>query len=521
MNSPKTADVIIIGAGLSGIGAACHLKLKCPDKSVILLESRDAVGGTWDLFRYPGIRSDSDMYTLGYVFKPWTNPKAIADGPSIRDYVNETADEYEVREKIQFGKRVESLAFSSADAIWTLKVRDHASGKLQKYTARFVISCTGYYRYDAGYTPDFKGRENFRGQVIHPQLWPENLDYSGKKVVIIGSGATAVTLVPAMTDKAAHVTMLQRSPSYVVSVPEQDVISNQLRGKLPERLIYHTARARNVGLQMLVYRLSKRAPKLVRNLLTKQVQMQVGGKVDMKHFSPSYNPWDERLCAVPNGDLFKSLRKGKASVVTDHIDHFTETGIQLKSGEHLDADIIVTATGLQLQLMGGARMSIDGNDVSLADAISYKGILFGNVPNLAMIFGYTNASWTLKADISSDYICRLLQRMDKQSKPICVAAHEPGGVEVEPFLDMSSGYIQRAKSVLPKQGKFAPWKLRQNYFWDFAQMKASKLEDGTLKFLDAGATIAPLTTAAPKTAAKKPAKKTTSKPAAPAEPVSG
>jgi monooxygenase len=492
MSSPKAADVIIIGAGLSGIGAACHLKMKCPDKSVILLESRDAVGGTWDLFRYPGIRSDSDMYTLGYIFKPWTNPKSIADGPAIRDYVNETADEYGVREKIQFGKRVEALSFNSDEAQWTLNVRDHASGKLQKYKAMFVISCTGYYRYDQGYTPEFAGRDNFRGQVIHPQLWPQNLDYSGKRVVIIGSGATAVTLVPAMADKAAHVTMLQRSPSYVVSVPQDDIISNQLRGKVPEKLIYHSARARNVGLQMLVYRLSKRAPGLVRKLLTRQVQLQVGGKVDMKHFTPRYNPWDERLCAVPNGDLFKALRKGKASVVTDQIDHFTENGIQLKSGEHLDADIVITATGLQLQLMGGARMKIDGRDVSLADAISYKGILFGNVPNLAMIFGYTNASWTLKADISSDYICRLLQRMDKENKAICVAAHEPGKVEVEPFLDMSSGYIQRAKSLLPKQGRLAPWKLRQNYFLDLVQMKAAKLEDGTLKFMDAGTTVPPV-----------------------------
>lgn len=498
MTAPKSADVIIIGAGLSGIGAACHLQQKCPEKSLILLESRDAIGGTWDLFRYPGIRSDSDMYTLGYIFKPWTHPKAIADGPAIRAYVNETADEYGVREKIQFGKRVESLNFSSEKAQWTLNVRDHATGKLQKYTARFIISCTGYYRYDAGYTPDFKGLSDFKGSVIHPQLWPDDLDYTDKRVVIIGSGATAVTLVPAMTDKAAHVTMLQRSPSYVVSVPQEDVISNALRGKLPERLLYHTARARNVGLQMLVYRLSKGAPGLVRNLLTRQVQLQVGRKVDMKHFTPRYNPWDERLCAVPNGDLFKVLRKGKASVVTDHIDHFTENGIQLKSGEHLDADIVVTATGLQLQLMGGATLKVDGQTVNLSDAVSYKGILFGNVPNLAMIFGYTNASWTLKADISSDYVCRLLNRMDKTGKAIVVAAHEPGAIEIEPFLDMTSGYIQRAAAHLPKQGKFAPWKLRQNYFFDFAQMKAKRLEDGILQFLDAGAHLAPVKSAAPR-----------------------
>jgi cation diffusion facilitator CzcD-associated flavoprotein CzcO len=486
MSNLKTADVIIIGAGLSGIGAACHLKLKAPAKSVILLESRDAIGGTWDLFRYPGIRSDSDMYTLGYIFKPWTNPKAIADGPAIRDYVNETADEYGIREKIQFGKRVQQLSWNSEKAEWTLDVLDHASGKTAKYKARFVISCTGYYRYDAGYTPEFAGRENFLGQVIHPQLWPENLDYSGKRVVVIGSGATAVTLVPSMTRDAAHVTMLQRSPSYVVSVPQEDIISNKLRGKLPEKWVYHSARARNVGLQMLVYRLSKRAPQLVRRLLTKQVQVQVGKKVDMKHFTPSYNPWDERLCAVPNGDLFKALRSGKASVVTDHIDHFTEHGIALKSGDHLDADIIVTATGLQLQLMGGAKMKIDGKTVSLADSVSYKGIMFGNVPNLAMIFGYTNASWTLKADISSDFVCRLINRMDKDGTDICVASHEPDAIEIEPFLDMTSGYVQRAMKTLPKQGRFAPWKLRQNYFFDFAQLKVSKLDDGIMHFKKAG-----------------------------------
>lgn len=485
MSTPRSADIIIIGAGLSGIGAACHLKTKCPDKSVILLESRDAIGGTWDLFRYPGIRSDSDMYTLGYIFKPWTNPKAIADGPSIRQYINETADEYGVREKIQFGKRVEKLAFNSQTAQWTLSVRDSTSGKVNQYKAGFVISCTGYYRYDAGYTPDFEGRDRFKGQIIHPQQWPENLDYRGKKVVVIGSGATAVTLVPSMADDAAHVTMLQRSPSYVVSVPQEDIISNRLRGLLPEPLIYHAARARNVVLQTAVFQLSKRAPGLMRKVLTRQVQMQVGGKVDMKHFSPRYNPWDERLCAVPNGDLFKALRKGKASVVTDHIDHFTETGIQLKSGEHLDADIIITATGLQLQLMGGAALSVDGESIKLSDALSYKGIMFGNIPNLAMVFGYTNSSWTLRADISSDFVCRVLNRMSEKGKPICVPAFKPGSVEVEPFLDMTSGYIQRAKAVLPKQGTAAPWRVKQNYFYDFAQMKGSRLDDGVLRFRDA------------------------------------
>ena len=481
-NNNNHVDVIIVGAGLSGIGAACHLKMKCPNKSVTILESRDAIGGTWDLFRYPGIRSDSDMYTLGYDFKPWTNPKAIADGPSIREYVQATAREYGVDEKIQFGKKVVSASWSSDQALWTLDVLDVKTNKTKQMTARFMISCTGYYRYESGYTPDFEGVKNFKGQLIHPQHWPEGLGYAGKKVVVIGSGATAVTLVPSMAKEAGHVTMLQRSPSYVVSVPQEDKLSNTLRGKVPEKLIYHAARARNVGLQMLVYRLSKRAPGVVRQLLTKQVELQVGKKVDMKHFSPRYNPWDERLCAVPNGDLFKALRSGKASVVTDHIDHFTAKGIQLKSGEHLDADIVISATGLHLQLMGGMTLDVDGQTKVIADAMSYKGLMFSGIPNMAMIFGYTNASWTLKADICSDYVCRLLNHMDKKKLTHCTPELDETKVQPEPFLDMQSGYIQRAAGIFPKQGNKSPWKLKQNYFFDLTQLRLSKLDDGVMKF---------------------------------------
>ncbi len=478
----KQLDVVIIGAGLSGIGAACHLKMKCAGKTVAILESRDAIGGTWDLFRYPGIRSDSDMFTLGYDFKPWTNPKAIADGKDIREYVEETAREYDVEKLIRFGQRVVQASWSSEKALWTLDVLDVKTEKKSKIQAKFVISCTGYYKYDAAYTPDFPGAADFKGQVIHPQFWPQDLDYAGKKIVVIGSGATAVTLVPSLAPTAGHVTMLQRSPSYVVSVPQQDPVSNKLRGKVPEKLIYHAARARNVGLQMLVYRLSKNAPQTVRRLLTKQVEMQVGKKVDMKHFTPSYNPWDERLCAVPNGDLFKALRSGKASVVTDHIDHFTQTGIQLKSGDHLEADIIVTATGLQLQMMGGLTLKIDGKPRALSETMNYKGLMFSDTPNLAMIFGYTNASWTLKADISSDYICRLINHMDKQGLSYCMPHLAAGSVDEEPFLEMKSGYIKRAAGIFPKQGSKAPWKVKQNYFFDLTQLRLSKLEDGVMTF---------------------------------------
>ncbi len=480
--STQHQDVLIIGAGLSGIGAACHLSMKCPDKSVTILESRDALGGTWDLFRYPGIRSDSDMYTLGYEFKPWTNPKAIADGPAIRAYVEETAQEYGIDKLIRYGHKVVAANWSSGKSLWTVDVLNTATGKQSKFTCNFLVMCTGYYRYDAGYTPDFPGMKDFTGTIIHPQHWPEHLDYAGKKVVVIGSGATAVTLVPSMADTAGHVTMLQRSPSYVVTVPQEDIISNKLRGKLPEKLIYHAARARNVGLQMLVYRLSKRAPAAISRLLKGQVRLQVGSKVDMKHFSPSYNPWDERLCAVPNGDLFKALRSGKASVVTDHIEKFTPSGIELKSGDHLDADIIITATGLQLQLMGGVKLKVDGKVTDVSDSMAYKGLMFSNIPNAAMIFGYTNASWTLKADISADYICRLIKHMDKKGYDQCMPVLNDGDVKEAPFLDMKSGYIQRAAGIFPKQGDKSPWKLKQNYFFDLTQLRFGSVVDGVMRF---------------------------------------
>ncbi|MEZ5505715.1 MAG: NAD(P)/FAD-dependent oxidoreductase [Gammaproteobacteria bacterium] len=479
-------DVLIIGAGLSGIGAACHLKRETPRKTFALLEARHAMGGTWDLFRYPGIRSDSDMYTLGYNFKPWTNPKAIADGPSIRDYIRDTAREYGVDQKIRYNKRVKSANWSSRDAAWILDIEDTATGEQLQLSCNFVISCTGYYNYAAGYTPEFAGRDDFKGQIIHPQQWPEDLDYSGKKVVVIGSGATAVTLVPAMTDKAGHVTMLQRSPTYVASVPLEDKISNNLRRYLPDTLVYRLARTRNVAFTLGFYRLAKTRPKAIRRLLLSQVKRQLGPNADMQHWTPKYNPWDERLCAVPNGDLFKVIRKGKASVVTDQIERFDATGIQLKSGQHLDADIIITATGLDLQMLGGASLTVDGQPYDLSATMNYKGVMFRDLPNLAMVFGYTNASWTLKADITCEYVCRLLKLMDKKGlRQVTPRNHDPELHEI-PFLDMQSGYVQRALGKLPRQGSKAPWKLHQNYALDLANLRYGKMEDDCLEFSNPG-----------------------------------
>ncbi|MEY1660814.1 flavin-containing monooxygenase [Isoalcanivorax beigongshangi] len=477
--SKQQLDVLIIGAGLSGIGMACHLTRECPDKRYAILEGRDAIGGTWDLFRYPGIRSDSDMFTLGYSFRPWTSDKAIADGPSIRQYINDTADEYGVRKHIHFNHRVLRSNWNSAEGLW--EVTAEHEGKSTTFSARFVVNCTGYYRYEAGYTPEFPGRDSFKGQIVHPQLWPEDLDYQGKKVIIIGSGATAVTLVPALAQGGADVTMLQRSPSYVASVPESDHISIALRKFLPESVVYRLARARNVGLQMAVYRLSKMQPKLMRKLLMKQVELQVGKEFDMTHFDPKYNPWDERLCAVPNGDLFKVLRKGQAQIVTDHIETFNENGILLKSGQQLDADIIITATGLQVQILGGAELTLDDKPYDLLNAVAYKGLMFSDLPNAAMVFGYTNSSWTLKADISAEYVCRLLNYMEEIDKKVATP-RTPAGLNTRPFIDMDSGYVQRARALMPKQGDRAPWQVSQTYAVDLASMRLSKIDDGAMEF---------------------------------------
>ncbi len=486
--STEHFDALIVGAGLSGIGAAFHLQQDCPKKSYAILEGRDAIGGTWDLFRYPGIRSDSDMHTMGYSFRPWTNPKAIADGPAIRDYICDTAREAGIDRNIRFNHWVKRASFSSQDARWTVEaVRNPgapgAAPEVVRFTCNFLIMCSGYYRYESGYTPEFPGVERFKGRIVHPQKWPQDLDYTGKRIIVIGSGATAVTLVPAMAATAAHVTMLQRSPTYVVSRPEQDAIANWLRRHVPERLAYGLTRWKNVLLGMLLFQMSRRRPATIKEFVLKGVREHLGPDYDVgKHFTPRYNPWDQRMCLVPDADLFQVIKQGRASVVTDHIDTFTETGIKLKSGEELAADVIVTATGLVLELLGGMEVSVDGRPIELGKSLSYKGMMYSDVPNLASCFGYTNASWTLKADLTCAYICRLLNFMDERGFVQATPRNHDPDMQTQPALDFSSGYVQRGIARFPRQGVRAPWKLYQNYALDILSLKFGSVEDEAMEF---------------------------------------
>lgn len=490
-------DVLIVGAGISGIGSAYHLQEQCPGKRYAILEGRDSIGGTWDLFRYPGIRSDSDMFTLGFSFHPWKEAKAIADGPSILRYLKQTAQAYGIDRHIRFQHKVIAASWSSAEAKWTVDVERGPDREKARLTCNFLYSCSGYYRYDAGYTPDFPGAGQFKGQLIHPQQWPENLDYAGKRVVVIGSGATAVTLVPSMADEAAHVTMLQRSPSYVLSLPAEDPIANVLRRLLPEQMAHGAARLKNVLLSMLIYQVCRRRPEFAKRIIRKYVARALppGYPVDT-HFKPTYNPWEQRLCLVPNNDLFKAIRKGRASVETDHVESFTATGIQLKSGKHLDADIIVSATGLQLIAMGGVKISVDGQAVDLSKRFSYKGVMLSGVPNAAASIGYTNASWTLRADLISRYVCRLLNHMDKHSYQVCTPVNTDNSMPELPLLDLTSGYVQRAAAMFPKQGDKAPWQLKQNYFLDLLSLSFGALEDDALRYEREPAQAQPLREAA-------------------------
>ena len=474
--------MIVVGAGLSGIGAACHLLMECPGKSFVILEGRTAMGGTWDLFRYPGVRSDSDMYTLGYRFRPWQDAKAIAEGPSILNYIRETAVEYGVDKKIRYGHRVRHASWSSEDPRWTVEAEAGPEKSVVRFTCNFLYLCTGYYDYEAGYTPEWPGVERFRGRLVHPQKWPEDLDYSGKRVVVIGSGATAVTLVPAMAERAAHVAMLQRSPTYVVSRPAEDKIANWLRRRLPARAAYALTRWKNVLVGMFFYNLARKRPRIMKRLIAKGVRRQLGEEYDLKHFTPPYEPWDQRLCLVPDSDLFRAIRDGKASVVTDHIETFTETGLLLRSGEHLDADVIVTATGLVLKLMSGLRFEVDGAPLELSKTLVYKGMMFSEVPNLAFAIGYTNASWTLKCDLTAEYVCRLLNHMDRRGYDWCVPRRNDPSVKEEPVIDFTSGYVRRALDTLPRQGSRKPWRLHQNYALDLLNMRRGAVEDGTLEF---------------------------------------
>ncbi|UTI63268.1 NAD(P)/FAD-dependent oxidoreductase [Paraconexibacter antarcticus] len=480
---PHHVDVLIVGAGLSGIGAARHLQAQSPAKSFAILEAREAIGGTWDLFRYPGIRSDSDMYTLGYDFKPWEAAKAIADGPSILEYVREAAREGGVERLIRFGHKVVRASWSTADARWTVEAVRTDTGETVRLTCGFLFSCSGYYRYDQGYTPQFPGADRFAGPIIHPQHWPEDLDYAGKRVVVIGSGATAVTLVPAMASDAAQVTMLQRSPSYMVAFPAEDPIANGLRKVLPAKAAYAISRWKNVLLTMGQYQLSRRRPALVKAGVRKLVKHQLpdGYPIDT-HFKPSYDPWDQRPCLVPNGDLFKAISSGRASVVTDHIETFTQTGIRLVSGQELEADIIVTATGLDLIAFGGIELVVDERTVSLPEAVTYRGLMLSDVPNFAFVLGYTNASWTLKADLACGFACRLLNHMDAGGYAFCAPRYRESTSASEPFLDFASGYVQRALDRFPVQGSAAPWKLYQNYIRDLRILRRGELEDGSMEF---------------------------------------
>ena len=476
-------DVIIIGAGLSGIGAARHLREKCPEKTFLILEGRAAVGGTWDLFRYPGVRSDSDMFTLGYAFKPWKEQKAIADGSAILAYVRETAKESGVDARIRFGHRVISASWSSADAAWTLEV-DRGPGQERAHlTCNFILSCTGYYDYSKGYTPTLPGVERFTGRVVHPQFWKDDIAYEGQRVVVIGSGATAVTLVPELAKKAAHVVMLQRSPTYILSRPAEDAIANWLREHVSPSLAYGLTRWKNVALGMAFFQLSRRRPDLARKRLLDLVRKELGPEYDVeKHFTPAYNPWDQRVCLVPDGDFFAAIRGGKASVVTDHIDTFTETGIKLRSGEELPADLVVTATGLELQFLSGMQITVDGRRIEPGKSMTYKAMMLCEVPNLVCTFGYTNASWTLKADLTSEYVCRLLHHMTRIGARKATPRRPDASVHEMPFLDFSSGYVQRAHDRFPKQGSKRPWKLDQNYVLDILNLRFGDVDDGTMEF---------------------------------------
>jgi monooxygenase len=488
--SLEHVDVLIVGAGLSGIGAGYHLQANCPDKTYAILEARDCIGGTWDLFRYPGIRSDSDMYTLGYSFRPWKDARAIADGPSILSYVRQTACDYGIEEKVRFHHRVVRAEFSTADARWTVEAKRSDTQQTVHLSCGFLLMCSGYYRYDEGYTPDFQGTERFSGTMVHPQRWTDDIDYAGKRVVVIGSGATAVTLVPALAQSAAHVTMLQRSPSYILSLPAEDAIASGLRRVLPARVAYSIVRWKNVLLAMLVFQLSRRRPGIVKALIRRGVEKQLPPGYDVdRHFKPHYSPWDQRLCLVPDGDLFKAIRAGRASVVTDHIDTFTEKGLRLASGAELEADLIVTATGLNLLALGGMQIAVDGRDVDVSETMGYKGMMLSGVPNLAITLGYTNASWTLKCDLTCQYVCRLLQHMDEHGYQQCTPENRDPSVVEEPFIDFSSSYVLRSIDQFPTQGSKPPWRLHQNYALDILSLRFGAIEDAAMQFSDSGSAV--------------------------------
>ena len=480
---PEHFDVLIVGGGLSGIGAGYHLQANCPRKTYAILEGRDAIGGTWDLFRYPGVRSDSDMFTLGYAFRPWKEAKAIADGPSILNYIRQTAADHGIDRKIRYGHRVTRAAWSSADAAWTVEAERGAARETVRFTCNFLFMCSGYYNYAQGYTPEFAGIERFAGRIVHPQKWTEDIDYADREVVVIGSGATAMTLVPELAKRARHVTMLQRSPTYVVARPAEDAIADMLRRRLPAKLAHSLVRWKNVLLGMYFFQLCRRKPAAAKKLILDGVRRALGPDYDVAtHFTPRYNPWQQRLCLVPNGDLFRAIKAGSVSVVTDEIERFTETGLALKSGKALAADMIVTATGLNLQVLGGVALQVDGRPVDLARTLGYKGMMYSGVPNLASAIGYTNASWTLKCDLTCEYVCRLLNRMERKGYRQCMPINDDPSIREQPWIDFSSGYVQRSLDKFPKQGSKKPWKLYQNYALDVMSLRFGALEDAAMRY---------------------------------------
>ena len=477
-------DVIIVGAGLSGIGAAHHLTTKCPNHSFAILEARERIGGTWDLFKYPGIRSDSDMYTMGYNFRPWLDEKALADGPAILQYIKDTAKEGGYEDKIRYNHKITNANWSSEKSQWEIDIT-LPSKEVVSYTCGFLFACCGYYNYDAGYTPDYKNKDAFKGTFVHPQHWPEGLDYSDQKVVVIGSGATAVTIVPEMSKKAEKVTMLQRSPTYIMTVPGKDRLANFMNAVFPKKFSYLFTRWRKISMGLLFYKACRKWPKTLGRLLVKGMKKELEESnlenLD-KHLTPRYNPWEQRLCAVPDGDLFESVKLGKADIVTDHIDQFTEKGILLQSGKELEADVIVSATGLVVRFLGGMAMSIDGKEMDTSERMIYRGMMFSDIPNMAQAFGYTNASWTLKCDLTCDYVCRLLNHMRKNNLKVVTPIVKDKNIQEEPLLDFNSGYVVRALDQLPKQGSKKPWKVFQNYFLDLISFKYSSLNDKALEY---------------------------------------
>ena len=479
-------DVIIIGAGLSGVGAACHLRERCPDRTFIILEGRERMGGTWDLFRYPGVRSDSDMFTLGYSFSPWKEAKAIADGPSIKRYVERTAEDRGVADRIRYNHWVTDFSWDSDAAKWTVTTGEGPDAN--RFTCDFIWNCSGYYRYDAGYTPDFEGVDDFRGRIVHPQDWPEDLDYAGKKVVVIGSGATAVTLIPSMADAVSKITMLQRSPTYMFAMPGTSALAGFLGRFLPAAAVYRLMRWPRIALQQFSFKFARAAPARSRKRLMDQAREKLGPDFDVDtHFSPAYDPWDQRVCLVPDDDLYKAIRSGKAEVVTDRIERFEADGIRLGSGDLLEADIIVTATGLVLEARGGASVHVDGERINFGEKFTYKGMMFEDVPNMVSVFGYTNASWTLRADLVSEFTCRLLDHMKAVGRGIATPVNDDPTMPREPFLDFSSGYVKRAEAILPKQGRW-PWRHPQDYFRDLKGLRFDPIEDGVLRLTPRRAT---------------------------------